>query len=146
MTLVQGATFCKRAGAKRFELGYGRAVGQKEQASNPINQAAVRLIRAGFADSDLTQQQLSDLSGIPRSTLANILSPMADARLVHIGQLVRIAMALGVETASWAAELEAFERKRLGAAGLRRATQLPAPPVQKRAARKKAAPPSADGG
>lgn len=146
MTLVQGATFCKRTGAKWFELGYGRGVGQKEQASNPVNQAAVRLIRAGFADSDLTQQQLSDLSGIPRSTLANILSPMADPRLVHVGQLVRIAMALGIETASWAGELEAFERKRLGAAGVRRATQLPTPPVQKRAARRKSATPPSDGG
>jgi transcriptional regulator with XRE-family HTH domain len=121
-------------------------VGQKEQASNPINQAAVRLIRAGFADSDLTQQQLSDLSGIPRSTLANILSPMADARLVHVGQLVRIAMALGIETAEWARELEAFERKRLGQVGLRRATQVSAPATQKRAARGRSAKPSSDAG
>lgn len=121
-------------------------MGQKEQASNPINQAAVRLIRAGFADSDLTQQQLSDLSGIPRSTLANILSPMAEARLVHVGQLVRIAMALGIDTRVWAGELEAFERKRLGASGLRRATQVTTPAVQKRAARGKTAKPSSDEG
>jgi hypothetical protein len=121
-------------------------VGQKEQAPNPINQAAVRVIRAAFADSPLTQQQLSDLSEIPRSTLANILSPMADARLVHVGQLIRIAMALNIPSGTWAAELEKFERKRLGPAGVRRATQLPTPPVQKRAARRKRAKPSSDGG
>lgn len=111
-------------------------MGQKEQASNPINQAAVRLIRAGFAESDMTQQQLSDASGIPRSTLANILSPRAEARLVHVGQLVRIAMALGVDVRVWAGELEEFERKRLGdTLGQRRARKQAAPAVQKRAAR-----------
>lgn len=107
-------------------------MGQKEQASAPINLDAVRLIRAAFAKSGMTQLTLSKGSGIPRSTLANILSPQADPRLIHVDQLVRIAMALDVDVRDWAGELERLERKRRGPASRRRSPQ-----VQARAARTK---------
>lgn len=119
-------------------MGYGQGVGQKEQASDPINVAAIHLIRAAFAEAGVTQQQLSQISGIPRSTLANMLSPTADPRLVHVSQLVRIAISLGIDTRDWAAHLEAFERKRRGGdLGQRRSGKAAPPAVQKRAARVK---------
>ncbi|KAA1421933.1 helix-turn-helix transcriptional regulator [Nocardioides humilatus] len=115
-------------------------MGQKEHASEPINVAAIHLVRAAFAEASMTQHQLSEASGIPRSTLANMLSPTAEPRLVHVSQLVRIAIALGIDTRDWAAHLEAFERKRRGGdLDQRRGRKAAAPAVQKRAARKPSA-------
>jgi transcriptional regulator with XRE-family HTH domain len=119
-------------------------MGQKEQASAPLNVAALHLIRGGFADSALTQVELSRASGIPRSTLANILSPTAEPRLIHVEQLVKIAVALGVDPRTWIGELEAIERKRTGGAAVplaRRTRERPAPTVQKRAARSRSSKP-----
>ena len=115
-------------------------MGQKEHASSPINVAALQLIRAGFADAKMTQAELARVSGIPRSTLANILSPTAAHRLVHVEQLVKIAVAMGVDARVWVAELEAQERARRGTRGAdelagRRSRESAAPTVQKRAAR-----------
>jgi|GEM_PF-6959105 len=114
-------------------------MGQKEHASSPINVETLRLIRAGFAEAGMTQAELARASGIPRSTLANILSPTAAPRLVHVEQLVKIAVAMGADARAWMGELEAQERARRGAesdelAG-RRSRTRPAPAVQKRAAR-----------
>jgi transcriptional regulator with XRE-family HTH domain len=120
-------------------------VGQREQASDPINVEATKVVRRAFGDSGLTQEQLSQASGIPRSTLANILSPYAEPRLVHVSQLVRIAIALDLDVREWAAELQEFERRRKGDdLSDRRARKKAAPVVQKRAARGRAAKPSPD--
>lgn len=115
-------------------MGYGLTVGQREHASEPINVAALQLIREGFAVSGMKQEELARASGIPRSTLANMLSPTAAPRLVHVAQLVSIAIALGADLRAWAGELEAFERRRRGDDLSRRRTR-PAPDVQRRAAR-----------
>lgn len=114
-------------------------MGQREHASTPINLEMLRLIREGFAASGMTQEALARTSEVPRSTLANILSPTAAPRLIHVGQMVQIAVALGADARAWIGELEAFERKRLGKLGPRRARPRPAPQVQKRAARAKPA-------
>ncbi len=94
----------------------------------PVNQEALRLIREGFAVSGMTQEELARASGIPRSTLANILSPSAAPRLIHVGQLVKIAVAIGVDARGWIARLEALERRLSG-------DRRKAPQVQLRAAR-----------
>ncbi|MEZ0577305.1 helix-turn-helix domain-containing protein [Nocardioides sp. MH1] len=111
-------------------------MGQREQASDPINVEATKMVRRAFLDSGLTQEKLSQASGIPRSTLANILSPYAEPRLVHVSQLVRIAIALDLDARDWAGDLQAFERKRkVGDLEDRRARKKATPMVQKRAAR-----------
>lgn len=113
-------------------------MGQREQASSPINLDALRLIRAGFADSGMTQEELARACGIPRSTLGNILSPTADPRLIHVGQLLTIAMAFGADPRAWVGELERLERGRRTKSdevGRRRKTATPR--VQQRAARRK---------
>ena len=107
-------------------------VGQKDQSTTPVNREALRLIREGFAGSGMTQAQLADASEIPRSTLANILSPTAAPRVIHVVQLVKIAVALGVDLRAWASELEAFERRTNARSRPRKSA---APQVQKRAAR-----------
>lgn len=102
-------------------------MGQIPQASQPLNMEALRLIRESFAVSGMTQDELTRACGIPRSTLANMLSPTAAHRVVHVGQMVKIAVAMGVDPRDWIGELEALER-RLGG-------KRPTPAVQKRAAR-----------
>ncbi len=89
-------------------------MGQREHASSPINLEMLRLLREGFAASGMTQEALARASGVPRSTLANILSPTAAPRLIHVAQMVQIAVALEVDARAWVAELEGFERKRRG--------------------------------
>ena len=119
-------------------------MGQTEQASSPINLDAIRLIREAFAVSGMTQAELSQAAEMPRSTLANILSPTATSRVIHVGQLVKIAVALGVDPRAWIGELEALERRRRGESGPRRARRRTTPQVQKRAARSRSsAPPDA---
>ena len=120
-------------------MGYCLGVGQRDLASEPINVETLRLIREGFAASGMTQEELSRACEVPRSSLANMLSPTAAPRLIHVGQLVRIAAALGADPRAWMGELEAFERKRRGDLAPRRARRRPAPQVQKRAARSKPA-------
>lgn len=88
------------------------------------------MIREGFAVSGMTQSQLARATGLPRSTLANILSPTAKLRLIHVEQLIKIAVATGVDARVWARELEAVERRLNPNAGRRRSPQ-----VQRRAAR-----------
>ncbi len=114
-------------------------MGQKEHASSPINLETLRLIRDGFADSGMTQEELARATAIPRSSLANILSPTAGPRLIHVSQLITLAIALGVDPRDWAGELEALERRRLGRPAddlaRRREAERPVPQVQKRAAR-----------
>lgn len=122
-------------------------MGQKEQASAPINVGALQLIRKGFAESGMTQAALAQTCGIPRSTLANILSPTAAPRLIHVEQLVKIALALGVDARTWIGELEALERRQRVARGddladRRRTRERSAPEVQKRAARRKSSKPT----
>ncbi len=95
----------------------------------PSNVEALRLIREAFSASEMTQSELARASEIPRSTLANMLSPTATNRVVHVAQMIQIAVALDVDARTWVAELQALERKRLGRAR--------APQVQKRAARSK---------
>ena len=77
------------------------------------------MIRDGFGLSGMTQAELSRASQIPRSTLANILSATAEHRLVHVSQLVKIAVAIGADPQVWIGELEKLERKR------RRSNQQP---------------------
>jgi transcriptional regulator with XRE-family HTH domain len=104
-------------------------VGQKDQATVPTNVEALRLIREAFAASDMTQAELARACEIPRSTLANMLSPTATNRVVHVAQMIQIAVALGVDARTWVAQLQELERKRLDPPR--------APQVQKRAARSK---------
>lgn len=139
-TLVQNETLRKGSFPPCSNWDTVWAMGQKEHASSPINVAALRLIRAGFAEAKMTQAELARASGIPRSTLANILSPTAAHRLVHVEQLVKIAVAMGADARAWIGELEAQERARRGGgadelAG-RRSSGGSAPAVQKRAARR----------
>lgn len=130
-----------------FRLGYCSGMGQKEQAARAVNLRAQALIQAAFDEaaqsSGMTQQQLADDSGIPRSTLANILSRTAEPRLIHVEQLVRVALAVGADSRAWIRELEALakadrEQSATGGASVTpiRAPRKPAPQVQKRAARK----------
>ena len=94
----------------------------------------------------MTQAELCRAAGMPRSTLANMLSPTATPRVVHVGQMVKIAVAMGIDPRIWIGEIEAFERRRRdAAAGARAAPGRPAPQVQKRAARSRSgAPPTGD--
>jgi transcriptional regulator with XRE-family HTH domain len=114
-------------------------VGQTVQASAPANLEALRLIREAFAVSGLTQNELARASEIPRSTLANMLSPTAVPRVVHVAQMVQIAVAMGVDARKWIGEIEKLERQRLdgraGDLGPRQARKRGMPEVQKRAAR-----------
>ncbi len=114
-------------------------VGQREQATSPLNLEALRLIREEFAISGMTQEELGRACGLPRSTLANILSPTAAPRLIHVGQLLKIALALGADPREWVGELEQVERRLRAQRGdhlpPRRPDARPAPQVQKRAAR-----------
>jgi transcriptional regulator with XRE-family HTH domain len=114
-------------------------VGQTVQASAPANLEALRLIREAFAVSELTQHELALASEIPRSTLANMLSPTAAPRVVHVAQMVQIAVAMGVDARKWIGEIEKLERQRLdgrtGDLGPQRARKRGVPEVQKRAAR-----------
>ncbi len=80
-------------------------------STSPINIEALRLIRKSFAASGMTQDQLTRASGIPRSTLANMLSPTAAPRVVHVAQMIRIAVAMNVDAREWVRELERLERK-----------------------------------
>lgn len=128
-------------------------MGQKEHSTSAINRETLRLIREGFAASGMTQLELWRACGIPRSTLANILSPTAAPRLIHVGQMIKIAVAVGADPKAWAAELEALERRLLAAGEddvARRRTagrtasgtaKSAAPAVQKRAARSRATKP-----
>lgn len=90
-----------------FKMGYRPVMGQKEQAARAVNLRALELIRNAFYESSgMTQLQLADDSGIPRSTLANILSKTAEPRLIHVEQMVRIAIALCIDPREWVTELE----------------------------------------
>ena len=86
-------------------------MGQKEQAARAVNVRAMQLIRATFESSGMTQQDLADDSGIPRSTLANILSKTAEPRLIHVEQLVRLALALNEDPREWIADLEKIAKR-----------------------------------
>ncbi|PWN03360.1 hypothetical protein DJ010_09645 [Nocardioides silvaticus] len=86
------------------------------------------MIRESFAQSGMTQDQLTRACGIPRSTLANLLSPTAQPRVVHVGQMVKIAVAMGVDAREWVHKLERFERSIGGTSSM--------VTVQKRAARR----------
>lgn len=97
-------------------------------STSPINIEALRLIRESFAASGMTQGELTRASGIPRSSLANMLSPTAAPRVVHVAQMIRIAVALGVDPRDWVRQLERLER-RLGSTS-------PVVTVQSRAARR----------
>jgi transcriptional regulator with XRE-family HTH domain len=57
-----------------------------------------------------TQDDLATKTGIPRSTLANFLSPTGDPRVVHVDQMLRIARALGIDARTWVVELEQLQR------------------------------------
>ena len=59
----------------------------------------------------MTQDELTRACGIPRSTLANMLSPTAAPRVVHVGQMIKIAVAIGVDARDWVRDLEALERR-----------------------------------
>ncbi|KQY58360.1 hypothetical protein ASD11_01445 [Aeromicrobium sp. Root495] len=72
-----------------------------------MNQRALELIRDAFKATDLTQQQVADRAGMPRSTLANFLTT---DRPVHVEQLVRIAFALGADATVWIRDLEEVRR------------------------------------
>jgi len=103
-------------------------VGQTPQSTSPINVECLRLIRESFAQSGMTQDQLTRACGIPRSTLANMLSPTAQPRVVHVGQMIKIAVAMGVDAREWVRKLERFERSIGGTSSM--------VTVQKRAARR----------
>ena len=104
-------------------------MGQTPQATSPVNIEALRLIRNSFGASGMTQDQLTRACGIPRSTLANMLSPTAAPRVVHVGQMIKIAVAMDVDPREWVHELEMLERR------LQRRGKGVPPAVQKRAAR-----------
>ncbi len=127
-------------------MGYRLGMGQKEHASAPINVGAVRLIREGFAESGMTQETLSRTCGIPRSTLANILSPTAAPRLIHVEQMMKIAVALGADPRVWATELEKVARQHMGpideVGTKRKVRERATPQVQKRAARSRSTKPT----
>ncbi|WP_374584532.1 helix-turn-helix domain-containing protein [Pimelobacter simplex] len=98
-----------------FRMGYCPDMGQKEQAGRAVNLRALELIRDAFdKSSGVTQQMLAEDSGIPRSTLANLLSRTSEPRLVHVEQLVRIAMALGKDPRAWISELQGVAAKERG--------------------------------
>jgi transcriptional regulator with XRE-family HTH domain len=122
-------------------------VGQRDLASSPLNLEALRLIRESFAVSGMTQEELGRACGIPRSTLANILSPTAAPRLIHVGQMLKIAVAIGADARTWIGELESFERRLSAGRGddlaRRRTDARAAPQVQKRAARSRPRTPKA---
>lgn len=99
------------------------------------------MIREGFAVSGMTQEELSRAAEMPRSTLANILSPTATSRVIHVSQLVKIAVAMGADPRAWVAELELLELRRRGESGPRRTRRRTAAQVQKRAARSRSSPP-----
>lgn len=93
----------------------------------------------------MTQAELSRAAEMPRSTLANMLSPTATSRVVHVGQMVKIAVAMGIDPRIWIGEIEAIERQRRGDVSQRRPRRRPAPQVQERAARSRSsAPPTGD--
>lgn len=115
-------------------------MGQAAIATSYLNREALRLIRASFAEAGVTQAVIARAAGMPRSSLANLLSPTAEPRLVHVDQMVRIAVALGADPRVWIGELEALEKRRQAeVAGdevaPRRRARGQAAQVQKRAAR-----------
>lgn len=139
MTVVHYGTRAQEQSCLLFKLGYCLGVGQTVQATAPTNLEALRLIREAFAVSGMTQHELARASEIPRSTLANMLSPTAAPRVVHVAQMIQIAVAMGADARKWIGELEKLERQRLSARaedpGPRRARKRGVPEVQKRAAR-----------
>lgn len=121
-----------------FKMGYRPNMGQKEQAARAVNVRALELIRSAFEASEgMTQQQLAEATGIPRSTLANVLSKTAEPRLLHVEQLVLIAMALGADARQWIAELEALARRERGDGGVASVTPIRPTPSKPSAPRRK---------
>lgn len=93
-----------------FKMGYGSRMGQQGKAHEAINLRALELIREAFKDANITQETLAARSGVPRSTIANLLT---ETRTVNVDVFVRLARAFGGgKVTQWAAELEQLERTR----------------------------------
>jgi len=96
----------------------------------------------------MTQDQLAEATGIPRSTLANILSPTGEPRLINVTWFTKIAVAVGADPKVWIAELEKVARAERGEDELarRRRTKRTYPkPVSSAARRSEDKPSSPEG-
>lgn len=78
-------------------------MGQQGKTRSRANLRAVELIMEAHKRSGLTQQQLADVTGVPRSTIANLKTapPVISAEL-----LVVFALALRADPRRWIDEIE----------------------------------------
>lgn len=78
-------------------------MGQQGKTRSRANLRAVELISEAFERSGLSQQQLAEATGIPRSTIANFKSapPLISAEL-----LIVFALALRADPHEWIDEIE----------------------------------------
>lgn len=78
-------------------------MGQQGKTRSRANLRAAELIIEAYERSGLTQQQLADVTGVPRSTIANLRSapPVISAEL-----LVIFALALRADPRKWIEEIE----------------------------------------
>lgn len=86
-------------------------MGQTGKAYAAINLRALELIREAFDRAGITQEALEERSGVPRSTIANIVSPTGTPRALNVDTFTRLAMGLGVDVGEWAAQLETVARR-----------------------------------
>lgn len=80
-------------------------MGQTSPAQTVLNQRMVELIRKAVENAP-SVSAAATAAGIPRTTLQNIISP--EGRPVTVDQATRLAVALGVEPATWFDELRAL--------------------------------------
>lgn len=77
---------------------------RQSKATTDANLALLALIREAFTKSDLTQDELAKASGIPRGTIAKMLSEKQSAP-VYADQLVGLADALNADLGAWVAHI-----------------------------------------
>lgn len=77
---------------------------RQSKATTVANLALLALIREAFTKSELTQDELAKAAGIPRGTIAKILSEKQLAP-VYADQLVGLADALDADLGVWVREI-----------------------------------------
>jgi transcriptional regulator with XRE-family HTH domain len=82
------------------------------KAITPTNIVVLALIHDAFKASPLSQTELADKTGIPRGTIAKILSTKQLAP-VYADQLVVLADALDADLAAWVAAIREVRNPRV---------------------------------
>ena len=80
---------------------------RQSKAHTAANRRAIEIVRAAFARSHMTRQELAKESGIPDGSLAGLF---AGTKPLYAEQLVGLAVALGLDVTELASEMDAARR------------------------------------